>query len=86
MGGQIEEEREITIYEHVVRDLEIRVRMMNARAFEQRPITNDSGFYVPGVHREPFGRHLFTVHVHDKIREAVMTKIVRLGTYRSQNS
>jgi len=45
IGGQIEEEREITLYVHVVRDLEIRVRMMNARAFEERPITNDSGFF-----------------------------------------
>jgi hypothetical protein len=54
------------IYVHV-RDLKIRIRMMNARAFQVRPVTHYSGFLVSHVHIKAFGGNFFAVAIHDKI-------------------
>jgi hypothetical protein len=79
IGRQVEEQHEITVYDHVVRDLESRIRMVNARAFEESPV-------VPRIHTDTLCRDLFTVHVHDNIWEAEMTKVVGIGSQVPRNS
>ena len=77
IGCQVKEEHEVPCYIHVVAYQESRVRVMNARARKQSSITHDRSFLVAHVQRQTaFARHLFPVHVHDKMRDIIMMKVV----------
>jgi hypothetical protein len=52
--------------------------MMNARAFEERSVTQDRSLLVAGIHRQTFEWDLLTVYVHHKMDETEITKAVRV--------
>jgi hypothetical protein len=46
--------------------------MMNARAFEERSVTNDRRLLVAIIHRQT----LLSIYIHHKMGETEMTKVV----------
>ena len=60
IGNQIEEYHETTAYEHVMCNLEPRVRMVNAKVFEERSVIHDHRLFVPCIQRQTFSCYTFT--------------------------
>jgi len=69
-----------------VRDLETRIRIMNARAFEERPVTHYIVFLKSRVHIKGFGRNFFAVAVMTKFDRPKWRKLYGLVVTVPKNS
>ena len=75
---------EETVYIHVVSYLESRVRVVNARAFEQCRVTFYGRFLVTHVQRQALARDLSAVHIHGEVGQIVMAAMIRVRISRTE--
>jgi len=58
--------------------MESRVRVVNARAFEQCRVTFDGSFLVNHIQRQALAWDLSAVHIHGEVGQIVMAEIIRV--------
>jgi len=65
---------------------ESRVRVVNARAFEQCRVPSDGRLLVTHIQRQALARILSTIHIHREVGQIVMAEIIRIRILEPRNS